>query len=83
MSLSEQYNYTDMNEPHSSHSSKYSFIHPNGEIILSSLKELLSEDKESFENNKLVKEFRKNYHAIFGEMISRPSLNSLIEFEKN
>lgn len=83
LSLSEQYNYCDMSEPHSLHSSKYSFIHPNGEIILSSLKELLSADKESFESHKLVKEFRKNYQAIFGEMISRPSLNSLIEFEKN
>ena len=46
------------------HDEGYSFEHPSGEIILSSLKELLSK-KNNYENNFYVKNFRSKYKGKF------------------
>ena len=83
LSLSEQYFYTDSQEGSTLHSSSYSFHHPSGEIIFSSLKELLNENRESFESNYVVQKFREKYKKFFGELISRPSLASLLDYEEN
>tara|TARA_Y100000589_G_C27148373_1_gene627863 strand:+ start:501 stop:1700 length:1200 start_codon:yes stop_codon:yes gene_type:complete len=83
LTLSQQYKYMDKQKANCKHSNLYSFEHPSGEIILSSLKELMSEEKTNFENNLLVKDFRSKYKENFGELISRPSLASLKDFDES
>ena len=83
LSLSQQYKYMDKQKASCKHSNGYSFEHPSGEIILSSLKELMSENKTNYENNFYVKNFRSKYEENFGELISRPSIASLKDFEEN
>ena len=84
LSLSQQYKYMDKQKLSCNHSIGYSFEHPSGEIILSSLKELISqEEKINYENNFRIKDFRSKYKENFGELISRPSLASLKDFEEN
>ena len=75
--------YMDNQKGSTYHSSSYSFHHPSGEVILSSLKELLNENRIDYENKYLVQKFRKKYKKFFGELISRPSLASLLDYEKN
>ena len=70
----------DLQRANTNHPNIYSFIHPSGEIILSSLKELLNKDRGSFEKNKVVVKYRKQYHSFFGNLISRPSIASLLDF---
>ena len=82
LSLTEQYEYMDLQRAKTIHSKVYSFIHPSGEIILSSLKELLAKDDRSFEENKIVRKFRKRYHSFFGNLLSRPSIAALLDYEK-
>ena len=81
LSLNEQYEYMDLQRANTNHLNIYSFVHPSGETILSSLKELLTQNRGAFENNKVVVKFRKKYHSFFGNLISRPSIASLLDFD--
>ena len=71
----------DLQRANTNHLNIYSFVHPSGETILSSLKELLTQNRGAFENNKVVVKFRKKYHSFFGNLISRPSIASLLDFD--